>query len=157
MGFEIRPAIPGDAAGWTHACVSLAAVPEPPPVPDGLRLVDYGSLDPRQVWRASAAVAEGDPSGLSSVTPYDEWLVTEWNHPDLRRNLSIALLEGNSVVSFVTTTADPAEVRSADQGPRRRADRCLHRERRRHVPMLAVNHWLGYQPTASSWTATKTL
>jgi hypothetical protein len=25
------------------------------------------------------------------------------------------------------------------------------------VPMLAVNQWLGYQPTASSWTAGKTL
>jgi hypothetical protein len=26
-----------------------------------------------------------------------------------------------------------------------------------NVPMLAVNQWLGYQSTASSWTAGKTL
>ncbi|HEY0689561.1 MAG TPA: GNAT family N-acetyltransferase [Kribbella sp.] len=165
----------------THARVSLTAVPEPAPVPDGLRLVDYDSLDPRQVWTASAVVAEGDPSGLSSVAPYDEWLVTDWNHPDLRRDLSISLLDGDTVVSFVTTTADPARgviwsnltgtipshrgrglakvvksaalTRSRDAG----LTDAFTGNDAGNVPMLAVNQWLGYQPTASSWTAGKTL
>jgi GNAT superfamily N-acetyltransferase len=165
----------------THARVSLAAVPEPAPVPDGLRLVDYDSLDPRHVWTTSAAVAEGDPSGLSSAPPYDEWLATEWNHPDLRRDLSIALLEGDTVVSFVTTTADrergviwsnltgtvpshrgrglakvvksAALIRSRDAG----LTDAFTGNDAGNVPMLAVNQWLGYQPTASSWTAGKTL
>jgi GNAT superfamily N-acetyltransferase len=165
----------------THARVSLAAVPEPAPVPDGLRLVDYDSLDPRQVWTASAAVGEGDPSGLSSVTPYDEWLATDWDHPDLRRDLSIALLDGDMVVSFVTTTADPARgviwsnltgtipshrgrglakvvksaalTRSRDAG----LTDAFTGNDAGNVPMLAVNQWLGYRPTASSWTAGKTL
>jgi GNAT superfamily N-acetyltransferase len=165
----------------THARVALADIPEPAPVPDGLRLVDYDSLDPRQVWTASAAVAEGDPSGLSGVTAYDEWLATDWNHPDLRRDLSISLLEGDTVVSFVTTTADPARgviwsnltgtipshrgrglakvvksaalTRSRDAG----LTDAFTGNDAGNVPMLAVNQWLGYQPTASSWTAGKTL
>jgi L-amino acid N-acyltransferase YncA/RimJ/RimL family protein N-acetyltransferase len=165
----------------THARVSLAAVPEPAPVPDGLRLVDYDSLDPRQVWTASAAVAEGDPSGLSGATPYDEWFATDWNHPDLRRDLSIALLDGDTVVSFVTTTADPARgviwsnltgtiashrgrglakvvkstalTRSRDAG----LTDAFTGNDAGNVPMLAVNQWLGYQSTASNWTAGKTI
>jgi GNAT superfamily N-acetyltransferase len=165
----------------THARVSLAAVPEPAPVPDGLRLVDYDSLDPRQVWTASAAVAEGDPSGLSGAAPYDEWFPTDWNHPDLRRDLSIALLDGDTVVSFVTTTADPARgviwsnltgtiashrgrglakvvkstalTRSRDAG----LTDAFTGNDAGNVPMLAVNQWLGYQSTASNWTAGKTI
>jgi hypothetical protein len=102
------------------------------------------------VWTASAAVVEGDPSGLSSVTPYDEWIATDWNHPDLRRDLSIALLEGDTLVSFVKSAA---LTRSRDAS----LTDAFTGNDAGNAPMLAVNQWLGYQSTASSWTAGKTL
>jgi GNAT superfamily N-acetyltransferase len=165
----------------SHARADLSLLPEPAAVPDDLRLIDYGSADPRKLWEATAAVADGDPSGLSDAPEYDDWFATEWNHPDLRRDLSIALLDGDQVVSFVTTTADPARkmiwsnltgtvpayrgrglakvvksvalARSRDAG----FTDAFTGNDADNRPMLAVNRWLGYQPTASSWTAAKAL
>lgn len=165
----------------SHAQASLSSLPKPAPVPDGLRLVDYDAVDPRAIWIASATVAAGDPSGLSSAPSYEEWFATEWDHPDLRRDLSIALLAENTVVSFVTTTADPARgvIWSNLTGtlPSYRGrglakvvkSVALSRSRDAgftvaftgndalNLPMLGVNRWLGYRPTDSSWTAEKTL
>jgi GNAT superfamily N-acetyltransferase len=165
----------------SHSRADLNAVPEPAPVPDDLRLADYTNLDPRQVWEADAAVGEGDPSGLSHAPPYDEWVATSWDHPDLRRDLSIALLAGDQVVSFVTTTADPdrrviwsnltgtipayrgrglakvvksvALARSRDAG----FEQAFTGNDAGNAPMLAVNEWLGYRVTAAAWTAEKVL
>jgi len=170
------------ARPMSHASAELSQVPEPAAVPDDLRLVDYDAADPRKLWEATAAVADGDPSGLSHAPAYEDWLATDWNHPDLRRDLSIALLtEDGDVVSFVTTTADPdrrviwsnltgtipayrgrglakvvksaALTRSRDAG----FVTAFTGNDSNNLPMLAVNRWLGYQPLASSWTAEKTL
>jgi GNAT superfamily N-acetyltransferase len=165
----------------SHSRALLTAVPEPTPVPDGLSLVSYDEVDPRAIWTASAAVAGGDPSGLSSAPAYEEWFAMEWNHPDLRRDLSVALLDGGTVVSFVTTTADPARgviwsnltgtlpshrgrglakvVKSAALNRSRGAGftEAFTGNDAGNSPMLAVNHWLGYRPAASSWTAEKAL
>lgn len=163
----------------SQAAADLAAVPEPAPVPNGLRLVDYTEVDPRSLWSATAAVADGDPSGLSNAPAYEDWVATDWNHPDLRRDLSIAVLDGEQVVSFVTTTADPdrrviwsnltgtipsyrgrglakvvksaALTRSRDAG----FTTAFTGNDAGNAPMLAVNRWLGYQPTAAAWTAEK--
>jgi GNAT superfamily N-acetyltransferase len=165
----------------SHARADLSQLPGPAAVPDGLRLIDYESADPRKLWEAAAAVADADPSGLSDAPEYEEWFATEWNHPDLRRDLSIALVDGDEVVSFVTTTADPerkviwsnltgtipayrgrglakvvksvALARSRDAG----FTAAFTGNDAGNRPMLAVNRWLGYQPTASSWTAEKAL
>jgi GNAT superfamily N-acetyltransferase len=173
-GFEI-------GRRMSHARADLNAVPEPAPVPDDLRLADYTDVDPRQLWEATAAVAEGDPSGLSHAPPYDQWVATDWDHPDLRRDLSIALLSGEQVVSFVTTTADPdrrviwsnltgtlpayrgrglakvvksaALTRSLEAG----FEQAFTGNDAGNAPMLAVNDWLGYHLVASAWTAEKVL
>jgi GNAT superfamily N-acetyltransferase len=170
------------ARPMSHASADLSQVPEPAAVPDELRLVDFDDVDPQRLWEAWAAVADGDPSGLSHTPAYDDWIATDWNHPDLRRDLSIALLtEDGDVVSFVTTTADPdrrviwsnltgtipayrgrglakvvksaALTRSRDAG----FVTAFTGNDSNNVPMLAVNRWLGYQPTASSWTAERVL
>ncbi|WP_344162791.1 GNAT family N-acetyltransferase [Kribbella yunnanensis] len=165
----------------SHSHAELSAVPAAPPVPDGLRLVDYNAVQPEQIWHATVAVAHGDPSGLSSAPPYDEWFAVEWNHPELRRDLSIAVLDGSSVLSFVTTTADPQRkvIWSALTGtiPAARGQGlaklvkavALGRARDAGLvsaytgndsgnkPMLAVNEWLGYRIAGSAWTAEKEL
>ncbi|MEU4396464.1 GNAT family N-acetyltransferase [Kribbella sp. NPDC023855] len=165
----------------SHSCAELSAVPEPPPVPDDLRLVDFTALEPRRLWEANVAVAGDDPSGLSHISPYDEWLTHDWDHPDVRLDLSIALLAGEEVVSFVTTTADPdrrviwsnltgtvpayrgrglAKVVKAAALTRSREagfERAFTGNDAGNAPMLAVNEWLGYRLTAAAWTAEKVL
>lgn len=173
-GFEI-------GRRMSHASADLSAVPEPAAVPGDLRLVDFTKVDPHQLWEANAAVSGDDPSGLSDAPAYDEWLVRDWGHPDLRRDLSIALLAGEKVVSFVTTTADPDRrviwsnltgtvpayrgrglakvVKSAALARSREAgfERAFTGNDAGNAPMLAVNEWLGYRLTAAAWTAEKVL
>jgi len=165
----------------SRSSADLSAVPEPLPAPDGLRVVDYDQVEPRQIWLASMAVADGDPSGLSDSPPYDDWLATAWSHPDLRRDLSAAVVDGDTVLSFVTTTADPdrrviwSNLTGTIPSARGRGlakvvkSTALARARDAgfvtahtgndagNAPMLAVNEWLGYRVTGASWTAGKTL
>ncbi|WBQ05811.1 GNAT family N-acetyltransferase [Kribbella sp. CA-293567] len=173
-GFEI-------GRRMSHSGADLSAVPRPAPVPDGLRLVDYTGIDPARLWQANVAVAGDDPSGLSQISPYDDWLKHDWDHPDLRRDLSVALLDGDEVVSFVTTTADPDRrviwsnltgtvpayrgrglakvVKSAALGRSRDAgfEHAFTGNDAANAPMLAVNEWLGYRVRAAAWTAEKVL
>lgn len=165
----------------SHSSARLADAPDPVDPPEGLRLVTHDELEPRQIYDATAAVVGGDPSGLSSVESYDDWLVMSWNHPDLRRDLSVAVLDGDQVASFAVTTADPERgvIWSALTGtvPAYRGRGLAkvvksHALRRAHLagletastgndaanePMLAVNHWLGYRLAGSSWTVEKPL
>jgi GNAT superfamily N-acetyltransferase len=166
----------------SHAKAALDQAPAPAAVPAGLRLVTFDDVDPHRLWDAWGAVAEGDPSGLSHTPPYDEWLAEDWDHPDLRRDLSIALLDADDqVVSFVSTTADPDRrviwsnltgtippyrgrglakvVKSAALARSREAGfvAAFTGNDSNNVPMLAVNRWLGYESAASAWTAEKKL
>jgi GNAT superfamily N-acetyltransferase len=165
----------------SHSRADLSAVPSPAPAPDGLRVTDFDQVDPEQVWRAVVAVAEGDPSGLSFAPPYDEWLATDWDNPDVRRDLSVAVLDGEAVVSFVITTADPerrviwSNLTGTIPAARGRGlakvvkSAALTRARdagfvtaytgndAANAPMLAVNTWLGYKESSAAWTAEKAL
>jgi GNAT superfamily N-acetyltransferase len=165
----------------SHSRAELAGLPEPAPVPDGLKLADFGGLDPRGVWEASRAVSGDDPSGLSGIPSYEEWLVTEWEHPDHDLALSVAVLDRDTVASFVSTTADTergvvwsnltgtrpeyrgrglakvvkshALARARDAG----ITAALTGNDANNHAMLAVNAWLGYRIAGSQWTATKKL
>jgi GNAT superfamily N-acetyltransferase len=165
----------------SHSRAELSAVPSPAPAPEGLRVADLDQVDPEQVWRAVVAVVEGDPSGLSFAAPYDEWLATDWADPDLRRDLSVAVLDGDAVVSFVLTTADPerrviwSNLTGTIPAARGRGlakvvkSAALTRAREAgfvtaytgndaaNAPMLAVNTWLGYTVSSAAWTAEKAL
>ncbi|TDD28757.1 GNAT family N-acetyltransferase [Kribbella turkmenica] len=165
----------------SHSRADLSAVPAPAAPPEGLRDVDFDQVEPEQVWRAVVAVAKGDPSGLSLAPPYDEWLATDWGHADLRRDLSVAVLDGGTVASFVVTTADPERrviwsnltgtipaqrgrglakvVKSAALARARDAGfiQAYTGNDAGNAPMLAVNSWLGYQVSSAAYTAEKNL
>lgn len=165
----------------SHSEVPLAGTPDPVDPPEGLRLASFEEVGPRPVWEAMNAVVGGDPSGLSFLGPYDEWVESGWKNPDLRPDLSIALLDGEQVVSLVSTAADPdrgviwSNLTGTVPAYRGRGLAKVvksHALRRAHlaglttastgndaanVPMLAVNHWLGYRLAGSAWTAEKTL
>ena len=165
----------------SYSRADLTGLPEPAAVPDGMRLSDFTGLDSHQVWSASREVAGDDPSGLSEVPAYDEWLATEWRHPDHALDLSIAVLDDGTVASFVSTTADHDRgvVWSNLTGTRPSYHgRGLAKVVKSHAlarcrdagitaahtgndannhPMLAVNDWLGYSVAGSQWTATKSV
>ncbi|HET6989216.1 MAG TPA: GNAT family N-acetyltransferase [Kribbella sp.] len=165
----------------SHSAADLSAVPEPVAPPSGLRTVDYNQVDPRQLYLAEAAVRDDDPSGLSGGPAYDEWLRSSWNHPDLRRDLSVAVLDGDTVLSFVTTTADPERkmiwsnltgtIPAARGRGLAKVVKSVALARARdagfvtastgndagNAPMLAVNEWLGYRVSSGAWTAEKAL
>ncbi|NOL41512.1 GNAT family N-acetyltransferase [Kribbella sandramycini] len=165
----------------SHSAAELSGVPDAPPVPAGLRVADFDAVEPHAIWAALAATADDDPSGLSDAPPYEDWLASEWEHPELRRDLSIAVLEGDAVLAFTTTTADPERrvTWSASTGsiPAARGRGlaklvkavALGRARdaglltaftgndANNKPMLAVNEWLGYRIAGKAWTAEKTL
>jgi GNAT superfamily N-acetyltransferase len=165
----------------SYSAADLAGLPEPAAIPDGMRLADFTGLDPRRVWEAFRAVAGDDPSGFSSVPAYDEWLAAEWRHPDHALDLSMAVLDGDTVASFVSTTADPGRgvvwsnltgTRPAYRGhglakvvKSHALARCRDagitmahtgNDANNH-PMLAVNRWLGYRLAGSQWVASKVL
>jgi GNAT superfamily N-acetyltransferase len=166
----------------SHSRAVLADIPPAPPVPAGLELAGFDELpDPRAVWEASAAVAEHDPSGLSEIPVYEEWLATEWSAPDHALDLSVAVLDGDRVAAFVSTAADRergavwsnltgtvpayrgrglaklvkavALARCRDAG----LTEALTGNDADNRPMLAVNEWLGYRVAGFQWTATKAL
>jgi GNAT superfamily N-acetyltransferase len=165
----------------SHSSADLSAVPDAPPVPAGLQVADFDAVSPRALWEALAASAHDDPSGLSEAPPYDAWLASDWNHPELRRDLSTVVLDGDTVLAFTTNTADPERkvIWSASTGtiPAARGRGlaklvkavALGRARdaglitaftgndANNKPMLAVNEWLGYRIAGSAWTAEKTL
>jgi GNAT superfamily N-acetyltransferase len=162
-----------------HSRADLSAIPSPVPAPEGLRVADYDQVLPRELWHAVVAVAEGDPSGLSFAPSYGEWLAIDWRNPDLRRDLSFGVLDGDAVVSFVTTTADPerrviwSNLTGTIPAQRGRGlakvvkSAALTQARdvgfvaaytgndAANVPMLAVNTWLGYKESSAAWTAEK--
>ena len=159
--------------------VLLSDVPAPVAAPDGLVLTDYRELGPRDVYSAYTATAGDDPSGLSTVPPYDKWLELDWNQPDLVPEASVALLDGDTIASFVTTTGDRdrGAVWSALTGTRPAyRGRGLAKVVKSHAldraraagftealtgnaadnkPMLAVNHWLGYRIAGTQRAAEK--
>ncbi|NIK55821.1 GNAT family N-acetyltransferase [Kribbella shirazensis] len=165
----------------THAAAELSAAPEPAAPPEGLRVATYDELEPRQVFDAEVQVREDDPSGLSGGPAYEEWERTSWHNPDVRYDLSAAVLDGDRVLSFVTTTADPdrtliwsnltGTIPSARGRGLAKVVKSVALARARDAgftvastgndaanePMLAVNRWLGYRETSAAWTAEKTL
>ncbi|WP_238173303.1 GNAT family N-acetyltransferase [Kribbella speibonae] len=165
----------------SHSAADLTAAREPVAPPEGLRVATYDELDPRQVYDAEVQVRDDDPSGLSGGPAYEEWGRTTWSNPDNRYDLSVAVLDGDRVLSFVTTTADPdrkliwsnltGTIPSARGRGLAKVVKSVALARAREAgftvastgndaanePMLAVNRWLGYRETGGAWTAEKAL
>ncbi len=150
-------------------------VPAPPATPDGLRVVSLADVHPAQVWACLQQVAEDDPSGLTQQLPLTEFLASEWTDPLHRPDLGRAVLDGDTVAAYAEVTAAGDRAWNAMTGtvPRHRG-RGLARLVKAHAlvacaeagittcgtgnddanaPMLAVNAWLGYRPTATTWSA----
>jgi GNAT superfamily N-acetyltransferase len=165
----------------SYSRADLSGLPPQAQAPKGMNLCEYTSLDPRAVWEAETATGSDDPSGLSCVPPYDDWLARRWHHPVRAQALSVAIMERDKIVAFAMTDADFGRkvVWSSATGTRPEyrgrglakavKSAALWRCRAAGItvaytgndaanaPMLAINRWLGYQLTATSSIATKAL
>ncbi|MEJ7834184.1 MAG: GNAT family N-acetyltransferase [Nocardioides sp.] len=139
--------------------------------------VPLSDIDPVQIWRTYAAVAGDDPSGLSDSGTQASFLDEDWRHPDHRPDLGRAVVDGDRVLSFAMVLLAGARAWNEFTGthPEARGNGLAHRVKAaslaalatagatscgtgndaRNEPMLAVNHALGYAPSATSYAATR--
>lgn len=155
-----------------YAGVRLEDLPPGPTPPAGVELHTYAEVDPRSVYAAEMLAASDEPGDapLDSMD-YDQWLTDFWNDPAIDRNLSVAAVSGDEVLSFTIAETDGDRLWSAFSGtvPPQRGrglsklvkSASLHRAHAngvvsaytsnddRNGPMLAVNDWLGYRRVAT--------
>jgi GNAT superfamily N-acetyltransferase len=95
------------ARGWERVlrgpliALDPRGVPEPS-VPPGLRCISMAELDnPHAVFEATrvAALDEPRPVRIDDIR-YDEWLVEDYDHPDVDREASAVVVDGDQVAAF---------------------------------------------------------
>lgn len=163
-----------------YAGVDLRSLPEQPETPDGIELVAFDRVDPRQAYTADSIASLDEPadSPMDSVE-YEQWFEEIWTGPALDKSLSVAAMAGDEMVAFtvVETAGDRAWSGMTGTIPayRRRGlaklvkSVALRRAAAAGVtaaytsnddengPMLAVNNWLGYQRVQTELALLRTL
>ena len=160
--------------------VDVRTLPEQPATPDGIELVTFDQVEPRQAYTADSIASLDEPSDspLDSIS-YGHWLDEVWQAPGLDRSLSVAAMARDEMVSFtVIETADDrawsgmtgtilsyrgrglaklvksVALRSAAAAGVTAAYTSNDDE---NGPMLAVNNWLGYQRVQTEFGLLRTL
>ena len=149
-------------------------LPPMPPIPEGVELVTVGEAGIDTVYEFDCVACLDEPGDVTpEILPLDQWVSLYWNAPDHQLDLGImAVIDGTGVAgTFVE--ADQATSRSWSgftgtlPGYRGRGlSKLVKSESLRraaaagitaaytsndavNAPMLAVNSWLGYRPTAT--------
>lgn len=159
--------------------LELAALPPPPPLPDGVELRPFSAYaeDPRPVYELDAEVSPDIPLDQPiGHVEWDEWLERYWLHPMVDHTCSLVLLVGGAPASFthLFTAEETGRVVTGMTGTRRAfRGRGFAELVKRHslaraaeagfsvavtendetnVPMLKVNDRLGYRPSSTRVT-----
>jgi GNAT superfamily N-acetyltransferase len=155
-----------------YAEIEPKVAPALPAAPAGTSLVPLTELEAQLVYEADVIAQRTKPGDAKITTrPYDDWLAGVWESPDLMKDLSVALYDGERVIGFTQSTGDRQKIWSKMTAtmPEYRGRglaklvKCaaLHRAAVSGVrgaytanydgnaPMLAVNDWLGYRRTAT--------
>lgn len=155
--------------------VDPRTAPGPIAAPAGLDVVPLDVVGAAAVWDCHRATAADDPSGLTRPVPFEHFLDTDWRGPLHRGDLGRAVVAGRSVVAYSQVDVAGGRAWSTMTGclPERRGQglatvakshtlraladagvvRCSTGNDEANAPMLAVNHRLGYRPSATIWTA----
>ncbi|XLE02310.1 GNAT family N-acetyltransferase [Streptomyces sp. 184] len=139
------------------------------------------AADPRPLYEADAEAAADEPSDTpADAMTYESWLDHTWREPLLDHELTIVALVAGEVAAFSLAETDGRERYLSGMTGTRRAFRgrglaklAKHESLRRaraagytdaytgndsdNAPMLAVNRWLGYLPSAVEWRCIKDL
>jgi GNAT superfamily N-acetyltransferase len=157
-----------------------ARMPDPASTPPGLRLASVGELSEAALYAADRAATADEPGDVPSApVPYAVWRYDIWDNPDLDREVSTAVLDGEAVVSFALMHRDGDRLWSDMTAtvPTHRGRRLARLAKtvalRRaaaagvrvaytandeaNLPMLAVNTRLGYRPVANRWSCVTVL
>lgn len=150
--------------------LELSALPEPPAIPGGYRLVALSEVDDLpSVYAWEAAIAGDIPADHPyAPPPYDAWLEEIIGHPHLDHDASVLLLHGETVAAMTQIervgdrlwsglTGTRPEHRGRGLGKvvkayglaraREAGARTAYTNNdEANAPMLAVNTWLGYRP-----------
>ena len=160
--------------------VDVRTLPEQPATPDGIQLVTFDEVEPRQVYTADAITSLDEPSDSPvDAVDYDQWIDEIWQAPGLDKSLSIAAMVGDEIAAFtVVETADdrawsgmtgtiPAYrgrglAKLVKSVALRRAaaagiTSAYTSNDDENVPMLAINDWLGYQRVHTEYVLLRTL
>ncbi|MEV0730717.1 GNAT family N-acetyltransferase [Polymorphospora sp. NPDC050346] len=160
----------------------LADLPPQPEPPAGVTVAAFADLPPEAVYAVDAEATQDEPSAVTlDALGYDDWFRDAWQSPNLRHDLSVAVLvDGEpAACTFVEADPDSGRVSSAATGTRRAyrgrglaklaKSVALHRARDAgftmaytgndevNRPMLAVNEWLGYRAVGAEWECVRTL
>ncbi|SEN96202.1 GNAT family N-acetyltransferase [Actinacidiphila rubida] len=152
-------------------------LPEPPALPSGVRLRPAAEWadDLPALHEADQECFVGEPGDVTpDAITFQDWRTTIWDRPDFDQQLStVAVVDGAVAGLLLVETDDRGRywssgtaVHPAHRGrglARAAKAHSLHLARARglheaytsndggNAPMLAVNRWLGYQPSATEW------
>ena len=163
-----------------YSGVDVRSLPEQPATPDGIELVTFDQVDPRQAYTADSIASLDEPSDspIDSID-YEQWLEEIWRGPALDKALSVAAMVGDEMVCFTVIETDAERAWSGMTGtiPAYRGrglaklvkSVALRRAAAAGItaaytsnddengPMLAVNNWLGYQRVQTELGLLRTL
>jgi GNAT superfamily N-acetyltransferase len=162
----------GFTVGRRHTLSTVDPRKDTPPTTD-LQVVDLGTAGPRAVWEGYQATALDDPSGLSHLQPYDDFLADDWHEPVHRPDLGRAVLIEGWLAAFTGVNAAGDRAWNAFTGthPSQRGHGLATIAKRAalvamaedgittcgtgndsaNLPMLAVNQRLGYHPVTTMY------
>jgi GNAT superfamily N-acetyltransferase len=163
-----------------YSGVDVRSLPAQPDTPDGIELVTFDEVEPRQAYTADSIASLDEPgdSPLDSIE-YDQWLAEIWQGPALDRSLSVAAMVDDEMVCFTVIETDADRAWSGMTGtiPAYRGrglaklvkSVALRRAAAAGItaaytsnddengPMLAINNWLGYQRVQTELGLLRTL
>lgn len=160
--------------------VDVRSLPPQPETPDGIELVTFDEVEPRQAFTADSIASLDEPtdSPLDSVS-YEDWFEQHWQGPSVDKSLSIAAMVGDEMVCFTVLEVDGDRAWSAMTGtiPSYRGrglaklvkSVALRRAAAAGIvaaytsnddengSMLAINNWLGYERVQTELGLLRTL
>jgi GNAT superfamily N-acetyltransferase len=168
------------------AAVDLQELPrlEAEKASEGLRLASLAAVRsrPRDVYELHAATVADVPSDVPyDDIGYDDWLRSEWSHPDITDEGSFVVLDGARPVSIAVLVVDPegrlamnsftgtlpdyrgrglarlVKVASIRWAAENGIERIVTANDETNAAMLAVNRRLGYRPVTEHHSYVKEL
>jgi GNAT superfamily N-acetyltransferase len=157
-------------------------LPPMPPIPEGVKMVTVGEAGIEAVYEFDRIACLDEPGDVTpEILPLDQWVALHWQTPDHQLDLGIMAVSDGVCVAGTFVEADLATNRSWSgftgtlPGYRGRGlSKLVKSESLRraaaagitaaytsndavNAPMLAVNTWLGYRPTATERSFNKIL
>lgn len=157
-------------------------LPPMPELPPGVTTATFAEVGPEAVFAVDSISTLDEPNDIPvDVIEYDQWLTHAWNAPELRHDVSVAVLVDGVPAAVTWLEADLETGRgwsggtgtlpayrgrglakiaksvSLRMGAELGITMAYTSNDEVNKPMLAINEWLGYCQVATQWSHVKTL